>query len=55
MISILPAMSSNQNNGHSNGTRMQDAAASLFRNKILKIVKYKEFITIYSSLYISNV
>ncbi|XP_060822442.1 NK-tumor recognition protein-like isoform X3 [Bombus pascuorum] len=38
MISVIPAMSSNQNNGHSNGTRMQDAAASLFRNKLLKIV-----------------
>lgn len=41
MISVIPAMPNIQNTGRSNGTRMQDAAASLFRNKLLKIVKYK--------------
>ncbi|XP_043518592.1 NK-tumor recognition protein isoform X2 [Frieseomelitta varia] len=38
VISIIPAMPSNQNNGGSNGTHMQDAATSLFRNKLLKTV-----------------
>ncbi|KOC60266.1 Peroxisome proliferator-activated receptor gamma coactivator-related protein 1 [Habropoda laboriosa] len=38
VISVIPAIPSIQNNGRSNGTRMQDAAATLFRNKLLKIV-----------------
>ncbi|XP_017759100.1 PREDICTED: NK-tumor recognition protein [Eufriesea mexicana] len=38
VISVIPAMPNIQSNGRSNGTRMQDAAASLFRNKLLKIV-----------------
>ncbi|XP_015430145.1 PREDICTED: NK-tumor recognition protein [Dufourea novaeangliae] len=39
VISIIPTMSSSiQTNGRSNGTRMQDAAATLSRNKLLQIV-----------------
>ncbi|CAK9806843.1 Peroxisome proliferator-activated receptor gamma coactivator-related protein 1 [Anthophora quadrimaculata] len=38
VISVIPAIPSIQSNGRSNGTRMQDAAATLFRNKLLKIV-----------------
>ncbi|XP_076293648.1 uncharacterized protein LOC143215420 [Lasioglossum baleicum] len=38
LISIIPTRPSIQGNGRSNGTRMQDAAATLSRNKLLKIV-----------------
>ncbi|XP_053975874.1 NK-tumor recognition protein isoform X2 [Hylaeus volcanicus] len=38
VISIIPTMSNRQSSGRSNGTRMQDAAATLSRNKLLKIV-----------------
>ncbi|XP_031848169.1 uncharacterized protein LOC116433801 isoform X2 [Nomia melanderi] len=38
VISIIPTMASIQGTGRSNGTRMQDAAATLSRNKLLKIV-----------------
>ncbi|XP_076632979.1 uncharacterized protein LOC143347585 isoform X1 [Colletes latitarsis] len=38
LISIIPPMSNAQSSGRSNGTRMQDAAATLSRNKLLKIV-----------------
>nr|XP_033330832.1 NK-tumor recognition protein [Megalopta genalis] len=38
LISIVPTMPSIQGNSRSNGTRMQDAAVTLSRNKLLKIV-----------------
>ncbi|XP_078034696.1 uncharacterized protein LOC144468821 [Augochlora pura] len=38
LISIIPTMPSIQSNARTNGTRMQDAAATLSRNKLLKIV-----------------
>ena len=44
MISTIPAMPGNRNNGRGNGTRVQDAAASLFRNELLKIVEYSSFV-----------
>ncbi|XP_076176418.1 uncharacterized protein LOC143151298 isoform X3 [Ptiloglossa arizonensis] len=38
LISLIPSMPNAQSSGRSNGTRMQDAAATLSRNKLLKIV-----------------
>ncbi|XP_035721997.1 serine/arginine repetitive matrix protein 2-like isoform X2 [Vespa mandarinia] len=38
VISVIPAIPSTQGGIRSNGTRMQDAAATLTRNKLLKIV-----------------
>ncbi|KAK2584070.1 hypothetical protein KPH14_006517 [Odynerus spinipes] len=38
VISVIPAIPSTQGGIRSNGTRMQDAAATLSRNKLLKIV-----------------
>ncbi|KAL2726985.1 serine/arginine repetitive matrix protein 2-like isoform X1 [Vespula squamosa] len=38
VISVIPAIPSSQGGIRSNGTRMQDAAATLTRNKLLKIV-----------------
>ncbi|XP_076669360.1 uncharacterized protein LOC143369380 isoform X1 [Andrena cerasifolii] len=38
VISIIPAMPNAQSSGRSSGTRMQDAAVTLSRNKLLKIV-----------------
>ncbi|KAG7200971.1 hypothetical protein KM043_003329 [Ampulex compressa] len=38
VISVIPAMPNTQTGNRSNGTRMQDAAATLSRNKLLKIV-----------------
>nr|XP_012145338.1 PREDICTED: uncharacterized protein LOC100875347 isoform X5 [Megachile rotundata] len=37
-ISIISTIPNAQSNGRSNGTRMQDAAVTLFRNKLLKVV-----------------